>query len=218
MAMMTIVPALLDFNLSDIDMPPYTVSKELAEQLFIFFKQHPLFNWTKSNNGCEGRADAVCVLLDEWHIPNYKGWVFGGAYLKQHVGALKQNWKYHVAAMLAVRENGQVVHYILDPATANTLQPIDAWAASITELPHSYYFTREAHWYIFPDKNISTKKWNTRNKQNRKWMIQCLTGINGLTSTGKAILSFNKERIKNTVVAFRKAKLQKPAFINDHGN
>src|SRR4051812_2130186 len=100
--MLTIVPTLPDILLSDIEPPVNTVSGDEAEQLFHFFQHHPLFNWKNTHNGCEGRADAICVLLDEWKIPNYKGWVFGGAYLKNHIGGLKQNWNYHVAAVLPV--------------------------------------------------------------------------------------------------------------------
>ncbi len=209
---MQIVPTLFDYVLSDIGSPTDTVPKEHAEQLFLFFKQHPLFNWKASHNGCEGRADAVCVLLDEWGIPNYKGWVFSGAYLKNHIGGLKNNWNYHVAPVLPVMEDGEIIHYILDPATAGSLQPIEEWAAAITQLPHSYYFTRQSHWYIFPGNNISTSKWNTRNRQNRKWMIQCLAGINGLTATGKARLCFHKTRLKNIVSAFEQAKKEKPVL------
>ncbi|MES2849276.1 MAG: protein-glutamine glutaminase family protein [Bacteroidota bacterium] len=208
--MNTIIPALLDLALSDINTPYNIVSKNQAEQLFIFFKQHILFNWKNANNGCEGRADAACVLLDKWGIPNYKGWVFSGAFLKKHVGELKNGWKYHVAPVLLVKEDGQIIQYVLDPSTADSLQPIEEWAASITQLPHSYYFTRLAHWYVFPHKNISSSKWNSRNRQNRKWMIQCLAGINGLTTTGKAKLIFNKVLIKNTLSAFEQMKKEKP--------
>lgn len=207
-----IVPALFDALLSDACFPGNAVSKEVGEQLFILFKEHSLFNWEDANNGCEGRADAVCVLLDEWHIPNHKGWTFSGAYLKKQVGELKQNWKYHVAPVLPVEENGQIVHYVLDPATGNALQRIDEWAVAITQLPHSYYFTRQSHWYIFPAKKIRTEKWNTRNRQNRKWMIQCLAGINGLTATGRAKLCFQKARLKRTRAAFEKLKEEKPVF------
>ena len=41
-----------------------------------FFAAQPLFTWTKSNNGCEARADAVSVLLQHWDIPHYQAWVF----------------------------------------------------------------------------------------------------------------------------------------------
>ncbi|MBC7933896.1 MAG: hypothetical protein H7Y86_00860 [Rhizobacter sp.] len=208
--MYTIVPTLFDATLSDIGFPPHTVPAQLADQLFTFFEQHPLFDWKNSNNGCEGRADAVCLMLEEWDIPCYKAWVFSGAYLKNHVGLLTKNWKYHVAPVLPVLSNGQVIYYVLDPATANTLQPIDEWAAAITHLPHSYHFMRQAHWYIFPHKNIATAKWNMRNRQNRKWMIQSLAGINGLTPAGKARLVFNKPLLKKTLLLFEEAKKQNP--------
>ncbi len=210
---MIIVPTLYDVALSEITDPWRTVSAGTSAQLFQLFKDHPLFNWKDANNGCEGRADAVCVLLDAWGIPNYKAWIFGGAYLKGHIGALKQNWKYHVAAVLAVQEQQNIVHYVIDPATADTLQTVEKWAAGITQLPHSYYCIRKADWYIFPGKDISNALWHERNKQNRKWMIQCLAGINGLTPTGKARLCFNKNRLKNISAAFEKTKQEKPALM-----
>ena len=208
--MTTIVPTLFEAFLSENIHSDDTISKEQADELFLFFKQHLLFNWQNANNGCEGRADAICVLLDHWNIPNYKAWVFGGAYLKGHIGGLKQNWNYHVAPLLAVKLNGQILYYVLDPATADSILLIDKWAAAITELAHSYYCIRQSHWYIFPTNRISKNKWNTRNRQNRKWMIHCLKGINGLTGTGKARLSFNKASIKNTLLAFEQAKKRSP--------
>ena len=149
----TIIPSLLESRLCDISHPRNTISKKQAEELFFHFKHHPLFKWNNSHNGCEGRADAVCLLLDGWNIPNYKGWVFSGSYLKKHIGALQQNWNYHVAAVLAVEENGIITDYVIDPATHNSLRPIDEWAIAVTEMAHSYYFTRLSHWYIFPSKN-----------------------------------------------------------------
>lgn len=211
--MSVIVPTLFDFQLSDTVFPKNTLSKKQAEDLFRFFQHHPLFNWQQIHNGCEGRADAVCLLLESWDIPTAKAWVFSGAYLKEHVGGLKNNWNYHVAAVVPVTEKGILIYYVLDPATGDVIQQLYEWAASVTDLAHSYHCTREAHWYIFPHKNISTKKWNTRNKQNRKWMIQCIAGINSLTATGKAKLIFNKTLLKKTAAAFDKAKKEKPAFI-----
>ncbi|PZP40724.1 MAG: hypothetical protein DI598_19155 [Pseudopedobacter saltans] len=209
--MITIVPTLFDYILSDKDTTHKTISKEQADELFVFFEKSPLFNWKNSHNGCEGRADAVCVLLDEWDIPNFKGWVFGGTYLKKgHIGQLKNNWNYHVAPILPVDDNGKVVYFILDPATGDGLQTVEDWASSITLIPHSYYCIRKSCWYIFPEKNISKKKWHHRNKQNRKWMIQCLQGINSLTKTGRAHLIFNKFRLQKTKESFQKLKNYHP--------
>jgi len=208
-----IVPTLFDYSLSDTLVTSHTITRADAEQLFSFFSGHKIFKWNESHNGCEARADAVCVLLDAWHIPNCKAWVFGGKYLKNHVGALKKNWNYHVAPVLQVKEETGIVFYVLDPATANCLQPIADWAAAITMLPHSYHFFMQSHWYIFRGNDIKRSNWHTRNRQNRKWMIQGLAGINSLSARGKAQLCFNKGRIKNTDTAFRRLK-KLSAFIS----
>ncbi|HEY0298182.1 MAG TPA: protein-glutamine glutaminase family protein [Arachidicoccus sp.] len=214
--MITIVPALFDTKLTDIDAVGNTITETQAELLFVYFKEHSLFNWKDSHNGCEGRADAVCSLLDEWNITNYKAWAFGGSYLKKnHIGELKQNWKFHVAAVVPISRGGKILYYVIDPATSGHIQFIEDWAAAITLLPHSYYCIRKSKWYIFPIKNISTKKWNARNKQNRKWMIECLAGINSLSKIGKAQLSFKKIKIKNTLLAFNQAKREMPK-LNEH--
>ena len=211
--MFVLVPALYDFLLSDVEASAGTVSKEKAEQLFRLFEHHPLFSWHNSHNGCEGRADAVCVLLDHWGIPNSKAWVFGGAFLRNHIGGLKQNWNYHVAPVLAVEENGQRNYYVLDPSTTTSLTPVEEWAAAITLFPHSYYCIRQAHWYVFPSKKIRSQPWHTRNRQNRKWMIQCLASVNSLTAIGKAALCFNKGRLHNKALAFEQLKRMKPGGI-----
>ena len=202
------LPAVFDPALSDVSFPLAAISYEQAEKLFTFFKYHPLFNWDGANNGCEGRADAVCVLMDELNIPNYKAWVFSGWYLKKNAGQLKNYWNYHVAPLLAVENNGEILYYVLDPSTAGSLLLIDEWAAAITVFPYTYYFIRQSHWYIFPAKDLHFRKWHTRNKRNRKWMIQSLAGINGLSAIGKAKLTFNKTQLKNREKAFEIARKQ----------
>ena len=214
---MTIEPCLYDFQLSDVD-SRNTVSGEQAELIFDYFKHHPLFNWANANNGCEGRADAVCVLLDAWGIPNYKAWAFSAGYLKNGVGELVQNWKYHVAPVLAVEDGDKIIDYVLDPSTGTLLKEVREWAESITKLPHSYYFIRKSEWYIFPGDQISKRPWHGRNSQNRKWMIQCLGGINSLTATGRAHLCFNKNRLKQIVQAFTTLKQELPSFIMSSKN
>ncbi|MEO7531385.1 MAG: protein-glutamine glutaminase family protein [Sediminibacterium sp.] len=212
MLMTIAAPAVFDPLLSDVNFPLNAISQQQADELFSFFKQHPLFNWENANNGCEGRADAVCVLLDEWHIPNYKAWVFSGAYLKKNAGQLKNYWNYHVAPLLAVEKDGQILYNVLDPAIADSLLPVEEWATAVTQVANTYYFIRESHWYIFP-KHVTAKKWHSRNKQNRKWMIQGLAGINGLTKAGKASLTFNKAPIKKITRAFEHAK--KDILVSD---
>lgn len=47
-------------------------------------------------------------------------------------------------------------------------------------------------------------------------MIQCLVGINSLTTIGKAQLSFQKAKIKKAAIAFEEAKRDKPPFIHSN--
>jgi hypothetical protein len=199
-----IMPTLLEFRLTDPVDPQNYVSKSLAGTVQDYFRNHPLFPWDQSHNGCEARADAVCLLLEKWGIPNYKAWVFSGRYLKKHVGELKKNWKYHVAALLPVMEEEELQYYVIDPSTSAGLQTLYDWAANVTDYAHSYHFVKESHWYIFHDKQIRADNWHGRNRRNRKWMVQGLANVNGLNAKGKAALTFNKGRIKNTASAFNR--------------
>ncbi len=208
-----ITPTLYDYMLSDNIVGCGYVSYETAEGLFQFFRDCPLFNWVETHNGCEARADAICVLLDTWKIPNYKGWVFGGHFLRKHFGGLKKNWKYHVATILPVMQEDTIRWYVIDPATSDKPEILDDWATNVTEYAHSYHLVKESKWYIFSDKKISAANWNERNKQNRKWMIQGLAGVNSLNALGKSQLTFNKGRIKNRLIAFEKLINSKPVFL-----
>lgn len=202
-----LVPTLFDYSLADITAPEKTVSKEEAEKLFSFFQTCDLFKWHDVHNNCEARADAVCRILDAWGIPNYKAWVFSGAFLRKHIGGLKQLWNYHVAPAVQVKEGNEPVFFVIDPSIADALQTIYNWAAAITAYPHSYHFIKSAAYYIFPSGKIQHDNWHARDQQNSKWMIQGLAAVNGVSAKGKAQLCFNKNRIANT--ANKLAALQK---------
>jgi Glutaminase len=206
-----LVPTLFDYLLTDVIVPVNSVSKEEAEKLFTFFQTNSLFKWHDVHNNCEARADAVCRLLDAWNIPNYKAWIFGGAFLRNHIGGLKQSWNYHVAALLPVMEADTIVFYVIDPSIFNRLQTMYDWATEITAYPHSYHFIKSGEYYIFPSGKISQDNWHKRNRQNNKWFIQGLAGINGVSPVGKAQLIFNRNRIANTVKKF--TALQKNKLV-----
>jgi len=187
------------------------IKKQDAEQLFLFFKNCSLFRWSDANNDCEDRANAICILLDEWKIPNYKGWVFSG-YVFKKTGYLKNLWKYHVAAAIPVIEDTGTAVYILDPATTNELMEVEEWAANVTDNPHSYYFIKPGKVYIFP-KKIAKEPWYERNNRNYNWTIHGLSGINGVSSIGKAQLAFNKKKLLKTKQLFNELRKSKPSFL-----
>src|SRR5687767_13852623 len=114
---MPVVPnTIYNILLSDGVPQDISVTKEKTISLFNFFKEHPLFRWSDANNDCEDRANAICILLDKWGLPNYKGWVFGSNYLTKEGGWLINNWKYHVAAMVPVQDSDGLNFYVIDPA------------------------------------------------------------------------------------------------------
>jgi len=199
--------------LSDIVLDTKTITKEQAEKIFDFFKNNSLFHWSDANNDCEDRANAICILLKDWNIPNYKGWVFGGAYLKQQEGSLVNLWNYHVAAALPVMENNQIYFYIIDPATSPVLEHIAIWADKVTNYGSSYYLIKDSNYYIFPTCKLFRDNWHKQNQQNFKWTIQGLAGINGVSKIGQAAVAFNKNRIRNTEKKFQKLRYQKPAEL-----
>jgi len=209
----TLSKTIFDYTLTDELSADKSITRQQAESLFDFFRQSDLFRWKDGNNDCEDRANAICILLDEWNIPNYKGWVFSGYFYKNTSGSLINFWNYHVAALLPVDENNTIKYYILDPATADNLVDINNWAASITDIPYSYNFIKHSSYYIFSGRKIGKDNWYKRNKRNFRWTMQGLSGINGMSCIGKAQLSFKKERVKATERAFIKLKHNKPPFV-----
>jgi hypothetical protein len=189
------------------------ITKENAESLFTFFKNSPLFRWEDANNDCEDRANAICILLDKWQLPNYKGWVFGSNFLTKEDGSLINNWKYHVAAIVPVKDADGLNFYVIDPAMLQKTDTILNWDSNITGFPFSHYLIKWGYYYIFSHKKIERDNWHKRNSQNYKWTIQGLSGINGVTKTGKAQLCFNKLRIKKRELGFRHLLKNKPSFL-----
>ena len=190
-----------------------TLTKEQALQLFQFFKDAPLFRWQDANNDCEDRANAICLALNAWGIANYKGWVFSAQFLGKGYGCLKNNWGYHVAAMIAIAEGAGLRFYIIDPATSGRLETIEEWANAATETTSSYYCITTGDTYIFSPGNIAPNTWYCRNRRNYKWTIQGLAGINGVTTTGKAQLIYQKPRIEKWKQGFETLLKQKPVFL-----
>jgi hypothetical protein len=206
---MIVSKTIFNKNLSDPVPNTKFVSKQAADQLFRFFKQCPLFRWQDANNDCEDRANAACILLEKWNIPNCKAWVFGGTFLKKGAGSLVNCWNYHVAATIPVKEENGLNFFVLDPAMLNDMDTIENWANQVTGIAYSYHLVKYGSYYIFNHAAIEKDNWHERDKQNYKWTIQGLSGINGVSQKGKAQLVFNKFRIKRTDQAFQQILKEK---------
>lgn len=209
-----IAPSLFEPNLSDQIALDNMANKKIGEALFAFFRDTPLFKWADANNDCEDRANAICILLDNWGITNCKGWVFNGYLAGKGWGMLVNDWGYHVAAMLPIMEGNELWFYVIDPATTSNLATLEDWASAATDIAPSYFAIKRGDFYIFPNGNLVKNQWHSRNRQNYKWTIQGLAGINGPTILGKSQLIFHKRRIAATQAAFEKLIRQKPAFLD----
>lgn len=201
-----------DTSLADDELYGIALSMDMALQVFEYFKASPLFRWSDANNDCEDRANAICILLDSWGISNEKAWVFSG-YFRKKEGALVNRWNYHVAAALPVTVENRIDYYVIDPATSPYLITIENWALQITESGTSYHFTKSGLVYIFPAGAIKKDNWHKRNVRNYRWTMQGLSGINGVSPHGKALLAFDKQRAKKAEKAFTHLKNNKPVFI-----
>ena len=203
---------LFESTLSDEVQINAPLTRSQAENLFNYFKNCSIFRWKDANNDCEDRANAICMLLEEWKIPSLKGWVFSGEFLKKENGTLTNCWKYHVGALLPVKEDNSIQYYIVDPATSNKLETVEDWAHMVTDNEYSYHIIKSGNYYIFKDDKIQKDNWHQRDKQNYKWTIQGLAGINGLSATAKAKLRFNKTMLKKTEAMFKELMKNKPVF------
>ncbi|MEO8860139.1 MAG: protein-glutamine glutaminase family protein [Ginsengibacter sp.] len=205
------IKSLFKAKISDLIDSKNALTTENAKAIFNFFDNSKLFRWQDANNDCEDRANAICILLDEWNIPNAKSWVFSG-YMFKKKGYLENMWKYHVATILPVKENGQINFYAIDPATTKQLTLVQDWAENVTDNPYSYYVLKNGTYYIFDPHTIKKRNWSKRNKGNFNWTMQGLAGINGLSAKGKATLAFNKKKVIKATDSFMKLKNEKISF------
>jgi hypothetical protein len=181
------------------------VEREVVDSIYRYVGVHPLFNWVLNHNFCEARAEALSLLLDAADIPHVKCWVFGAAFLKKgYVGALKNNWNYHVAIALPVKNGLQTEWLAVDPSAASGPVSVEDWAASVTAYSHSYYLLKHSGFYIFPGNDLFKKGWHRRRQRNFRWAMQGLLGISSLSSSGKAGLVFKKRQIKEVKQRFVK--------------
>ncbi len=187
--------------------------EKTAKLLFNYFRDTKPFKWNEANNDCEDRAEAICMLLDKWGITNCKGWVFNGFLMRKGNGLLTNDWGYHVAAMLPIMKSEELWFYVIDPATCSELTTLEDWAIKATGTGPSYFVIKRGSLYIFPTGNLYTNRWHSRNRQNHKWTMQGLAGINGPTVLGKAQLIYNKKKIANTTKAFYKLMAHRPDFL-----
>lgn len=76
-------------------------------------------------DGCFARAHKMATLLDQRGITSGKAFIQGRLFASTKYGPV--NWRYHVAPVVLVEENGVNVPYIIDPSLSPTAMKYEAW-------------------------------------------------------------------------------------------
>ncbi len=115
------------------------LSKKDAQNLFYDLKNKSDIPFEFSLAGCEQRAHEMSRLLLLKGITPLKAFVsvdedesprlqVPHPQKKGHI----IRWKYHVAPVVLVKENGQLVPYVIDPSIENKIVPLSEWRSHMT--------------------------------------------------------------------------------------
>ncbi|MDG0818126.1 protein-glutamine glutaminase family protein [Bdellovibrio svalbardensis] len=115
------------------------VSEADAQKIFADLKNHSEIPYDFSFGGCEERAHEMSRLMMLKGITPLKGFASvdeSKAPRLQIPHPTKKGeyiqWKYHVAPVILVAKNGELVPYTLDPSLAKKAIPTSEWLAEMT--------------------------------------------------------------------------------------
>jgi len=110
--------------------------------------------------GCEKRAHAISLLLNERKIKHYKIWNFDPSlislFYKQNKPTVpnltklseKVSWTYHVAILVYVKKNNATDTLVIDPSIGEKLLSYKEWLR-IQSPDHSFYTFLNPEWFVF---------------------------------------------------------------------
>lgn len=133
-----------------------------ANALFTKFMARTDIPFRYIKEGCYARAHKMARIMDE------EGIISGKAFLEGHLvvdgGEFfgKTRWGYHVASLVYVKKNNELIPTIFDPSLFNEPVPYSQWKALInknaqTVITHEYFTNRFS--YDFPDRIVELKNY-----------------------------------------------------------
>ncbi|WP_341901107.1 protein-glutamine glutaminase family protein [Fluviicola taffensis] len=157
----------ISFNQGFGSLPTFTqysdndlLSIEQAENAFNYVKNDLGIEWRYSYAGCEKRVHAVSLLLKGKNVKHYKIWNFDPSMIslfnKHQKPTVNSNaglsptvsWRYHVAILVFVEENGQAIPMVIDPSLNDLLLTQQQWL-ELQKTPTSYYIHLDPQWYNY---------------------------------------------------------------------
>lgn len=142
--------------------PSESLTLDQANQVFKQIKTESGIEFRYSYGGCEDRAHAISLLLNEKGIKHRKIWNFNPYYISLFNRSQQPNindqtgtsvngrvgWGFHVAVLLSVKESSSVRLVVFDPAVADELLPVKKWLEA-QNAPTSYYTFTDPQWFSF---------------------------------------------------------------------
>lgn len=81
-------------------------------------------------DGCFARAHKMAYLLDQKNIVTGKAFIQGRLFASTKYGPA--SWRYHVAPILLVEENGEKIPYVIDPSLSDVAMKYEDWKNTIS--------------------------------------------------------------------------------------
>ncbi len=136
------------------------ISKDLAESIFTILKDKSGIPFAYKKDGCYARAHYVAMILDEYCINSAK------AYLLRD---LNNNWSYHVANIVLVKDEDRIIPYIIDPSVESRAVPLDEWISSVKGYNYRSSTLHITSKYIYRKDDLKLKH-NEYRLQDSFWM------------------------------------------------
>ncbi len=134
---------------------------EEAEEIFKFIKENTNIEFKYSYGGCEKRAHAISLFLNEKKVKHYKIWNFDPSLISifnksQEPTIFSKaglsptiSWRYHVAILIFVKGEKEPQPFVIDPSIDDTnLLAEEKWL-TLQNTPNSYYIHLDPQWYNF---------------------------------------------------------------------
>lgn len=101
------------------------ISKEKADLIVKEFLKMEDIPFDYALDGCFARAHKMAYLLDQKNIITAKAFVIGRLFASTKYGPA--SWRYHVAPILLVEENGEKIPYVIDPSLSEVAIKYEDW-------------------------------------------------------------------------------------------